>query len=133
MMLLSLLLAVAQAPPVITPVRPPSLTLGRGAMDPLAGLSATGRAIVQAEMPIENQRQRERQARYAGAMASLRSALGARPISLAAVRQALADRDRILDENRRAQSAAAVALMQRLSEEDRRIVGQAIIRSPGSN
>ena len=77
--------------------------------------------------------QRERQARYAAAMTALKSALSTRPISLAAVQQALANRDRILDENRRAQSAAAVALMQRLSEADRRIVGQAIVRSPGSN
>jgi hypothetical protein len=122
-----LALQAAPAQPIVRTL--PAVT---ATQDPLAGLSSAGRAIVEAEMPIENQRQRGRQARYAAAMAALKRTLSQRPLNLPAVQRALADRDRILDENRRAQSAAAIRLMGRLSEEDRRIVGQAIVRSPGS-
>ena len=128
--------ALALAAALQAPAKPPLIVVAppSGAVvDPFAGMSAAGRAIVQAEMPLEAQRQRDRQARYDAAMAKLKSALAATPIDLAAVQTALADRDRILDENRRAQSAAAVALMGRLSESDRRVVGQAIARSPGTN
>ncbi len=133
MMLLALLLGVAA--PTVAPKAPHVIVLppAKSTFDPFAGMSEAGRAIVRAEMPIEAGRNKTRQARYKAAMAKLGEALKANPLDVDRLRAALAERDRVLADNRREQSEAAVALIGRLSGADRRIVGQAIIRAPGTN
>lgn len=133
MMLLSLLLSVAA--PTVAPKAPPVIVLPKPTttFDPFAGMSDAGRAIVRAEMPVEAERSKARQARYKAAMAKLDEALKADPVDLDQLRSAMSERDNVVAENRREQSAAAVALMGRLSSDDRRIVGQAIIRAPAAH
>ncbi len=135
---LALLIAAATqsaAPPVIrTPppviVMPKRPTTG----DPLAGITAEGRAAIRAQMPIESARREAAQSRVAAAHLRLMGVMAKRPMDIGALRAALDARDTEVDSNRRAQTAAAIELMSKLTESDRQIVARALLsdgdRSP---
>ncbi|QNN65481.1 hypothetical protein H9L12_02435 [Sphingomonas rhizophila] len=120
-----LVAAQAVAPQPVTVVRTPPVVAVPA--DPLAGMTAAGRALVTAQLPVQRALKEADAQAIAAAHQQVVAVLARRPMDLAALRTALAARDAAVDTARRAQSQRAIDLMAKLVEADRQIVARALL------
>ncbi|MEQ7874874.1 hypothetical protein ABDK56_12820 [Sphingomonas sp. ASV193] len=129
-----LMIAAAAAAPTPAPAATPAPT-ARTRPDPLAGVSADGRAKVMHTLAAIKAKRAAHNAEAIAVQKDLAAALTARPIDLARLKPALDSRERLNTTLRDEANAEVMSLAASLSEADRervlpRMLGLAIVRVP---